>query len=156
MTKEEFDALLEEAFLAGYNDAEEDFLNKDNSFDLEREYNESSLWDRAAYAKNVVANKIKYRGDKKLEGLANRAAAARIGTQQAADKEDRTVMDTYKKYDKASKDKLINSHDNYVTKKHIENKYNYKLKRAIKDRAAQQPADNKSKQPKPAFRPAFV
>ena len=144
-----------------YDDYDIDLFDEDNTFDLEREYNayynEASLWDRAAYAKNVVANKIKYRGDKKLEGLANRAAAAKIGTQQAAEKADRTVMDTYKKYDKASKAKLIDSHDNYVTKKHIENKYNHKLKRAIKDRAAQQPAaDNKSKQTKPTFRPAYA
>ena len=133
----------------------------EDTFDLEREYdeyyNEASLWDRAQYAKLVLGNKIKYRGDKKLESLANRAGAARLDTQQAADKEAEVVMDTYKKYDKASKAKLINSHDNYVTKKHIENKYNYKLKRAEKDKAAQQPAaDNKARQPKPAFRPAYA
>ena len=147
MTKEEFDVLLEEAFLAGYNDAEEDYGTY---------YNEAKFMHRVQHAIGKFINNSKYDDPKERE-LANRALAARLGTQQAADKEDEVVMSTYKKYDKASKDKLINSHDNYVTKKHIENKYNHKLKRAIKDRAAQQPAaDNKSKQPKPAFRPAFV
>ena len=144
-----------------YDDFDIDLFDEDNTFDLEREYdiyyNEASLWDKADYAINVAENKIKYRGNKKLERLANRAAAARIGTRKAAEKEAEVVMDTYKKYDKASKAKLIDSHDNYVTKKHIENKYNHKLKRAIKDKAAQQPAaDNKSKQPKPVFRPAYT
>ena len=146
MTKEEFDVLLEEAFLAGYNDAEEDYGTY---------YNEAKLMHRVQHAIGKFINNSKYDDPKERE-LANRALAARLGTQQAADKEDEVVMSTYKKYDKASKDKLINSHDNYVTKKHIENKYNHKLKHAIKDRAAQQPADNKSKQPKPVFRPAFA
>lgn len=40
MNKEEFNALLEEAFMAGYNQAEIDFINESHDyFDLEREYN---------------------------------------------------------------------------------------------------------------------
>ena len=45
MTRDEFEALLEEAFLAGYNDAIDEIFEEDNTFDLEDEYdyyNESS------------------------------------------------------------------------------------------------------------------
>ena len=133
---------------------------EEDTFDLEREYetyyNEAKFMHRVQHVIGKFINNSKYDDPKERE-LANRALAARIGTQQAADKEAEVVMDTYKKYDKASKAKLINSHDNYVTKKHIENKYNYKLKRAEKDKAAQQPAaDNKARQPKPTFRPAYA
>ena len=44
MTKKEFESLLEEAFLEGYNDAMEEIFSEDASFDLEDEmdnYNEN-------------------------------------------------------------------------------------------------------------------
>ena len=45
MTKKEFESLLEEAFIKGYNDAMDEIFNEDTSFDLEDEmdnYNEES------------------------------------------------------------------------------------------------------------------
>ena len=37
MTREEFESILEEAFLAGYNDAIDEIFEEDSSFDLEDE-----------------------------------------------------------------------------------------------------------------------
>ena len=39
MTREEFESILEEAFMAGYNDAIDEIFEEDNTFDLEDEYN---------------------------------------------------------------------------------------------------------------------
>ena len=49
MTREEFEALLEEAFIEGYNDAIDEIFEEDNTFDLEDEYdyyNESSKFKK--------------------------------------------------------------------------------------------------------------
>lgn len=158
ITKEEFNTLLEEAFIAGYIDAEEDYLNKDNSFDLEREYNnyygEATAWERIQFGIERFKNKRKY-SDPKLRGLANKVAAAKIGTQRAANNMDKVVMDTYGKYGRDAKDKLMDANTGYTEKKRTENRYSHKLKLAEKERA-NRPADNKSKQPKPVFRPAFA
>ena len=56
MTREEFESILEEAFIEGYNDAMEEIFEEESSFDLEEEmdsYNESS--------KNVRNQMKKYR-----------------------------------------------------------------------------------------------
>ena len=50
MTREEFESILEEAFLEGYNDAMEEIFEEDSSFDLEEEmdsYNESNAATKA-------------------------------------------------------------------------------------------------------------
>ena len=156
MDKQEFKALLEEAFLEGYNQAELDFINESNNyFDLEREYNEATMMERIRFGIERLRNKYKY-NDPKLKGLANKVAAAKIGTQRAANKMDDVVMDTYKKYDKKSKDKLMDANDDYGKSKRRENKYIHKLKLAEKDKANRPAVDDKSKSKQPVFRPAFA
>ena len=155
MTKDEFEALLEEAFEMGYNDA----LEEDSSYDLEAEmdaYDEASTLERIRFGIERFKNKGKYK-DPKLRGLADKVAAAKIGTQRAADNMDKVVMDTYGKYSRADKDKLMDAHTGYTEKKRTEGRYIHKLKLAEKERAANKPvADNKSTSRKPVFRPAFA
>ena len=159
MTHDEFEALLEEAFLAGYNDAIDEIFEEDNTFDLEDEYdyyyNEASKWERVQFAIENLKNKFKYK-DPKLRGLANKVAAAKIGTQRAANNMDKVVMDTYGKHGKSVKDKLMDAHFGYKDKKRTENRYVHKLNLAEKERANRPATDNKSTSRQPAFRPAFA
>jgi len=130
----------------------------EDTFDLDKEYeiyynNEAnSIIDRAKFAANAALNNIRFNGNKKLISTANRLKAAEIGTEKAANKLSNTVMSTYGKPDRKE---LVDSYDNYKTKKQIESKYRHKLKRAEDDISEQQPsADNRSKQP--VFRPAYT
>ena len=62
MTREEFEALLEEAFIEGYNDAIDEIFEEDNTFDLEDEmdsYLESNK-ETKARNKKTLQNYIKY------------------------------------------------------------------------------------------------
>lgn len=134
---------------------------EEDTFDLEKEYetyyDESTLADRIKFGIEVAKNNFKYRGDKKLVGAANKVSAAEIGTLRSANNMSKVVDDTYGKFDKGSINKLMDANDEYGKSKRRENKYKHKLKLAEKDKAAQQPAaDNKARQPKPTFRPAYV
>jgi hypothetical protein len=158
-TEEELYSLLEEAFEEGYNSALEEVFEEDSPYDLEAEmdaYDEASTLERIKFGIERFKNERKYR-DPKLRGLANKVAAAKIGTQRAADNMDKVVMDTYGKYSRADKDKLMDAHTGYTEKKRTEGRYIHKLKLAEKERAANKPAaDNKSTSRKPVFRPAFA
>ena len=57
MIREEFEALLEEAFIEGYNDAIDEIFEEDNTFDLENEmdsYLESNKETKARNKKNFA------------------------------------------------------------------------------------------------------
>lgn len=134
---------------------------EEDSFDLDREYemyyNEATAGERFDFLIEKLKNNVKYRGNKKLVGAANKLSVARIGTQRAANNMSKVVDDTYGKFDKGSVNKLMDANDEYGKSKRRENKYKHKLKLAEKDRVAQQPAaDNKARQPKPTFRPVYA
>ena len=159
MTREEFESILEEAFLCGYEDAIDEIFEEDNTFDLEDEYNnyydEATAWERIQFGIERLKNKSKY-NDPKLRGLANKVAAAKIGTQRAANNMDKVVMNTYGKHGRDVKDKLMDAHFGYKDKKRTENRYVHKLNLAEKERANRPATDNKSTSRQPAFRPAFT
>ena len=61
MTREEFESILEEAFLKGYNDTMDEIFNEDTSFDLEDEYEyytESNAATKASH-RNIIKSKFK-------------------------------------------------------------------------------------------------
>ena len=137
MTREEFESILEEAFLAGYNDAIDEIFEEDNTFDLEDEmdsYNETKLLKGPATSVKKYNDFLKKKGisDEERKNVIKSKIASYSGTGRSwegvgSNQKDREINNSFK-YEKPLNRKIKNKTDAYKRMFSAANRYENKVK----------------------------